>query len=456
MTSRTAGRDGSTIGVTEPEGEEAIVDRSVGEGMHALIAELYPIARSITGDGVRETLRRLQKRIPLLVHEVPTGTRVFDWTVPREWNIRGAWIRDPQGETVVDFRDSNLHVVGYSAPVHRRMPLRELARHVHTLPDQPDRVPYRTAYYDDSWGFCMAHERFAGLADGEYEVRIDATLEEGSLTYGELHLSGEGEDEVLISCHVCHPSLCNDNLSGIAVATYLARALARLDRRYSYRFLFIPGTIGSITWLARNEEKAGRIRHGLVLAGVGDAGVLNYKRSRRGGAEIDRAVEHVLRHSGSEYGIRDFIPYGYDERQYCSPGFDLPVGCLMRTPWGEYPEYHTSADDLDFVQARSLADTLERCLEVIDVLENNDAYLNRNPKCEPQLGRRGLYDRVGGQADRGDRIMALLWVLNLSDGAHDLLAIADRAGLPFDRIRWAAENLVECGLLERIANETAT
>jgi aminopeptidase-like protein len=427
--------------------------RSVGDDLHRFIAALYPICRSITGDGVRETLARIGELIPLEVHEVPSGTRVLDWTVPKEWKVRGAYIRDPSGATVVDFRDSNLHVVNYSVPVNAHLPLSQLAKHIHTLPDRPDWTPYRTSYYDESWGFCMSHRRYEALQDGEYEVRIDSSLENGSLTYGECLLPGASSDEVLISCHVCHPSLCNDNLSGIAVATFLAAALSGRSLRYSYRFLFVPGTIGSITWLARNEACLGRIRHGLVLAGLGDGGHLNYKKSRRGNAEIDRAVEHVLNRRAAEFGIADFVPYGYDERQYCSPGFDLPVGCLMRTPWGQYPEYHTSADDLDFVRPESLAETLETCLALVDVLEGNRRHLNLNPKGEPQLGRRGLYDRIGGRVDPEDGIMAVLWVLNLSDGQHDLLDIAERAGLDFGIVRRAADLLLEHELLRALPEQ---
>jgi aminopeptidase-like protein len=421
-----------------------------GADLHRLIAELYPICRSITGDGVRETLARIGEIISIEVHEVPSGTNVLDWTVPPEWNIRGAWVRDTTGETIVDFSDSNLHVVSYSAPIRARVSREDLAAHVHTLPEQPDHIPYRTSYYDETWGFCMRHRTLEGLVDGEYEVLIDSSLADGSLTYGECLLLGETDEEVLISCHVCHPSLANDNLSGIAVATFLASELSRRRRRFTYRFLFTPGTIGSITWLARNTEDVHRIRHGFVLAGVGDSGSLNYKRSRRGGADIDRAVEHVLKHRGADYGIADFSPYGYDERQFCSPGYDLPVGCLMRTPWGTYPEYHTSADDLDFVLADRLADSLEACLAVVELLEGNRRYQNLNPHGEPQLGRRGLYNSIGGRVSSTDGLLAVLWVLNQSDGEHDLLTIADRAELEFGVIRRAADLLTEHGLLEEV------
>ncbi|HSN87865.1 MAG TPA: DUF4910 domain-containing protein, partial [Thermoanaerobaculia bacterium] len=386
--------------------------------MHRFIAEAYPICRSITGDGVRQTLAMIRQRIPLEIHEVPSGTPVFDWTVPREWNLRDAWVKGPDGRKVVDFQRSNLHVLNYSVPVHTKLSLSELKQHLFTLPDQPDLIPYRTSYYREAWGFCMAHREMLALPEGEYEVRIDSTLADGSLTYGEAFLPGETEREVLFSCHVCHPSLCNDNLSGIAVMTWLARELADRPRRYSYRFLFIPGTIGSITWLARNEERAGRIAHGLVAANLGDPGRFHYKKSRRGAAEIDRAVLHVLRTSGEDFGIEDFVPFGYDERQYSSPGFDLAVGSLTRTPYGRYPEYHTSADNLELVRPEALAGSLATYLRVVGVLEGNRRYLNLNPKCEPQLGRRGLYRMIGGDDAGRSRELALLWVLNLSDGRH--------------------------------------
>ncbi len=420
------------------------------EEPYELVRELFPICRSITGNGVRETLGRVADRIPLRTVEVPSGTRVLDWTVPQEWNIRGGWIRDPTGRTVVDFRDSNLHIVGYSVPVRKKVSLSELRTHVHTLPEQPDRVPYRTSYYQRTWGFCMEHRRLEALPEGEYEVCVDSSLEAGSLTYGECFLPGETEEEVLVSTHVCHPSLCNDNLSGIAVATALARQLASERRRYSYRFLFVPVTIGAIAWLARNEEAVARVRHGLVLAGVGDRGQPTYKRSRRGNADVDRAMTHVLQARGTPHTVEDFVPYGYDERQYCSPGFDLPVGCLMRTPWGRYPEYHTSGDDLSFVADRALEDSLQICRGVVEVLEHNRAYLNRSPKGEPQLGKRGLYDGSGTERERHDRNLARLWVLNQSDGRNDLLAIAERSGMPFSAIRAAAEALTAADLLEPI------
>jgi aminopeptidase-like protein len=422
-------------------------EATLGQELHGCVAELYPLNRSLTGEGLRETLRRLQRRVPLTLHEVPTGTPVFDWTVPKEWNIRDAYVKNVRGERVIDFQRSNLHVVSYSVPVRRRMSLADLRPHLFTLPDRPDWIPYRASFYTETWGFCLSQRQLDSLEDGEYEVCIDGSLEPGTLTYGEYYVPGESTDEVLISCHVCHPSLANDNLSGIAIAAFLARHLGGLSLRYSYRFLFLPGTIGPIVWLARNETSVPRIRHGLVLVCLGDAGRLTYKKSRRGNAAIDRAAAHVLRHTG-DHEIQDFSPYGYGERQYCSPGFDLPVGRLSRTPHGCFPEYHTSADDLDFVKPAQLAGSFGACLAILDVLEHDRTYVNQNPKCEPQLGKRGLYHALGGLTHASVNEMAMLWVLNLADGQYSLLDMAERSGLPFDAVRATAHLLRDHGLLK--------
>jgi len=422
----------------------------LGQDLHAFVAKLYPICRSITGEGVRETLRYVQEHIPIAVHEVATGTKVFDWTVPNEWNIRDAYIKDPAGRKIVDFKQSNLHVVNYSAPVHKTVSLQELKGHLFTLPEHPDWIPYRTSYYDETWGFCMPHNQFLTLGEGDYEVCVDANLEPGHLTYGEFYIPGATDDEILISCHVCHPSLANDNLSGIAIATYLARHLSALSMRYSYRFLYLPGTIGPITWLSLNEDKVEHIKHGLVAVCLGDPGRTTYKKSRRGDAEIDRAVEHVLKHSGADYRLIDFFPYGYDERQYCSPGFNLPVGCLMRSQHGSFPEYHTSGDNLDLVRPEHLADSFGKFMAVFNVLENNKTFVNLNPKCEPQLGKRGLYGPVGGHSHRKLNQMAMLWVLNMSDGETSLLDIAERADLDFESVQAVAAVLSEHDLLAEL------
>ena len=420
----------------------------IGREMYQLMRELYPICRSITGSGFRETLQQIQKHIPLTIQEVASGTQVFDWTVPMEWNIRDAYVMDSKGERIVDFRKSNLHVVGYSTPVRKKMKLNELKGHLFSLPAHPDWIPYRTSYYNETWGFCLTHRQMMALPDEEYEVCIDSSLKNGYLSYGEYFIPGQTEDEILISTHACHPSLCNDNLSGVALATWLAKWLTPRTPRYSYRFLFIPGTIGSITWLFLNESRVHRIKHGLVAACAGGPGGMTYKRSRQGKAEIDRAVSHLLKYSGKDYEITEFVPYGDDERQFCSPGFNLPVGCLMKTAHGSYPEYHTSADNLDFIKPSELADSFSVYLSVFDLLENNRRYMNTNPKCEPQLGKRGLYRPMDGKVHDGLNGLALLWVLNLSDGCHSLLDISERSNLSFEQIQSAADALLERHLLK--------
>ncbi|MBM2821934.1 MAG: peptidase [Thermoleophilia bacterium] len=412
-----------------------------GNRMYALMEALFPLCRSITGSGTRKTLQTIAGRIPLEVHEVPSGTQALDWTVPAEWNIRDAYIAQPGGARVVDFQESNLHIVGYSEPIQAVMPLAELRAHLHALPEHPDWVPYRTSYYSRTWGFCLAQRALDALEDSDYEVFIDSTLEAGSLTYGECVLSGESEDEVLLTTHVCP----NDNLSGIALLTELAEALARSSHRLTYRFLFIPGTIGSVTWLARNEERLERIVAGLVVACVGDPAPLSYKRSRRGDTLVDRAAAHVIsRTAGAR--VLDFVPWGWDERQFNSPGFDLPVGCLSRSREGEYEQYHSSADDLSLVRPEQLEETLRAVLEILDVLETDKRYVNLAPKGEPQLGKRGLYSSTGGGAVR-DEQLAMLWVLNQSDGINSLLDIAERSEMPFARIRESARRLTDAGLL---------
>jgi aminopeptidase-like protein len=416
-----------------------------GAAMHELIRDLFPICRSITGNGFRESLRRIGEIVPLTFTDVPTGTPVFDWTVPNEWNIRDAFIADRSGNRVIDFKQSNLHVVSYSTPVRARMSLSDLRPHLHTLPARPDAIPYRTSYYADDWGFCLTDRHLKGLPDGEYDVCIDSSLVPGRLTYAECVLPGATPVEILISVHSCHPSLANDNLSGMAVGAFVARRLASESRQHTLRILFIPGTIGSITWLAQHEHETARIKHGLVLSCLGDRGSSTYKRSRQGTALVDRAAAHVLGIAGT-HTILDFVPYGYDERQYCSPGFNLPVGCLTRTPNGKFPEYHTSDDNLDFVAPEALEDSLNKVLAIIEILEHDRTYINLKPKCEPQLGRRGLYRNTGGTSPAGFE-MGLLWVLNFSDGKNSLLDIAERARIPFATIRRAANALVDASLL---------
>jgi aminopeptidase-like protein len=412
--------------------------------MMRLAEELYPICRSITGDGLRQTLDIIGRDLPLERHEVASGTRAFDWTVPDEWNLRCAFIEAPDGTRVVDTAWHNLHVVNYSAPIDATLTLEELRPHLHALPDHPEWIPYRTSYYQRDWGFCLTQRQLETMTAPRYRAVVDATLAPGALSYGETVLRGRRAEEVLVSVHCCHPSLANDNLSGIVVAAALAKEMLESEREFSWRFLFIPGTIGAVVWLARNEDVVPRIRHGIVLAGIGSRHGFIWKRSRQGGAAIDRIMALALAHSGAAFALRDFIPYGYDERQYCSPGFDLPVGCLMRGPWGEYPEYHTSADDLGFIGAEELEGSLGLLRAAAEMIEHGEeAWRSLSPKGEPQLGPRGLYR----DTDAYDR-MTLLWVLNLADGKHSLLDMAERAQVPFARIRAAALALADAGLLE--------
>ena len=423
-----------------------------GEEIYALAERLFPIYRSITGDGVRQTLDVLNEYVDLKTRRVASGTAVFDWTVPQEWNIREAHVTNSRGERVVDFARNNLHLVSYSVPVRARLNLNELRTHLHSLPDQPDLIPYRTTYYDPGWGFCLTHSQLEALSEDAYDVVIDSSFTDGELTYGEFFKPGDSVHEILLSAHICHPSLANDNCSGLAVLALLAKAIASQRTRYSYRFLFAPGTIGAISWLAQNAESAQRIKHGLVVSNVGDGGGPTYKQSRRGNAEIDRAAAMTLAHSGgAATRVLDFSPYGYDERQYCSPGFDLAVGSFQRSCWGAFPQYHTSADNLDFIRPEHLATSYRMIADILQTLEGNATYRNLMPFCEPQLGKRGLYDATRGTQSPGYRL-ALLWVLNQSDGRRSLLDIAERSGIAFQSIRQAAEQLYAAGLLEVVGS----
>ncbi len=420
-----------------------------GAELHALAARLFPIPRSITGEGVRRSLGVLAEKIALEIHEIPTGTPVFDWTVPREWRLRAAHITAPDGRRIADAAEHNLQILGYSTPFRGRLALAELRRHLFSLPDKPALIPYRTSYYQEQWGFCLPHRLVETLPEGEYEVVVDSELFAGSLTYGELALAGESSAEVLFSTHCCHPSLANDNLSGMVVAAALAaRLAARPRRKLSYRFLFLPGTIGAIAWLATNREKRAAIRHGLVLAGLGAPGGFHYKKTRNGNAPIDREVERALARMGENLEVTEFIPFGYDERQFNSPGVDLPAGSFTRTPFGRYPEYHTSADNLDFIRPEALAGALAALEGIVDGLESRECYRNLAPDCEPQLGRRGLYRAIGGDDAGRERELAILWMLNQSDGDHSLADIAERSGIALAALREATEALVAAELLE--------
>ena len=376
--------------------------------------------------------------------ELPTGTRVFDWTLPREWNVRAAWVEGPDGRRIIDVADSPLHLLGYSIPVDTVVDRDELLEHVYTDPRDPDVVPYRTSYWSERWGFCTTQRQAESLPEGSYRVVVDATLDDGHVTYGEVSLEGEHDDVFLLSTTICHPALANDNLSGIVLLAGLARILAEQRLRHSFRLLWSPGTIGPLCWLHTNPEAIPHVKHGFAVSCVGDPGPLTYKRSRRGATEIDAAAEAVLaEYTGAR--VRDWSPYGGDERQFCSPGFDLPFGAFSRTPADAFPQYHSSADDLELVRPEALGESLHAALAVIDLVERNGTYVNTSPFGEPQLGRRGLYRSIGGGSSEE---AAILWVLSLSDGAASLLDIAIRAAMPFDVVRGAADALLDAGLLE--------
>ncbi|MEZ5996692.1 MAG: DUF4910 domain-containing protein [Hyphomonadaceae bacterium] len=441
--------DGAHQSVTGATLAAALDSPGIGEEIYALAAEIYPICRSVAGPGVRDTLAALSKHVAIETREVPTGAPLLDWTAPKEWTIRDAYIKNAAGERVVDFRRCNLHVLNYSAPVRATLPLEELKKQIFTLPDQPDLIPYRTSYYAERWGFCMSHNALMALPDGDYEVLIDASIEDGALSYGEYVHAGATDEEFLLSVHICHPSLANDNCSGLALLTHLAKRMRSVKTRYTYRFLWTPGTIGGIAWLAQNRERIGRVKHGLVMSCVGDGGAYTYKRTRRGDAPIDRVMARVLAgRPGAQ--VIDFSPYGYDERQYNSPGFQLDVGLFQRSQFATFPEYHTSGDNLDFIAPEHLAESYRVVIAAIDAIERDKRYLNLSPEGEPQLGRRGLYAAIGGDKDAYAKNMAMLWILNLSDGEHSLADIAERSNTPLATIEATARLLEDAGLLKEV------
>ena len=421
-------------------------ESDVGRAIHGLITELFPICRSITGDGVRQTLRRLKEIIPLEMHEVPTNTKVFDWTVPKEWNIRDAFILDADGRKVVDFKKNNLHVLGYSVPIDQRMSLADLQNHLYSLEDQPDAIPYLTSYYQERWGFCLTHNQRTQLKPGEYRVVIDSDLKPGHLTYGECLIPGRLDKELFLSTYVCHPSLANNELSGPGVLTFLIKWILSQPRKYSYRVVFIPETIGSITYLSRNLETMKRnIIAGFNLSCVGDDRAYSFLPSRAGDTLADRAARNVLRHRHPDFVSYSFLQRGSDERQYCSPGVDLPVASVMRTKYGQYPEYHTSLDDLNLVTPAGLEGSYKAYQDCIELLERNETYRS-NVLCEPQLGRRGLYPTLSTKAS-GASVQNMMDFLAYADGTNDLLKISDTIQVPPWELYPIIEKLMSAGLL---------
>ena len=420
----------------------------ISDHMDKFMKTLFPICRSITGKGVKQTLELINELIPLEIKHTPTGTKVFDWIIPEEWNINDAYVKNSKGEKIIDFSKSNLHLVSYSIPIKTKLSLNELKEHLFTIKEQPDVIPYVTSYYDKNWGFCLPYNQYIQLIDdGLYEVFIDSEFSNGNLIYGEFLIPGRLKEEVLLTCYVCHPSMCNDNLSGIVLLTFLASHLKKFPLKYSYRFLFIPETIGSITWISKNEQNLSNIKFGLVSTCLADSGNMTYKKTRSGDNEIDKITEYVLSSQAKDFKIMDFSPLGSDERQFCSPGIDLPIGSLMRTPYLSFPEYHTSNDNLDFIKIENLFDSLLNYLEVIFIIENNEIFKNLNPKCEPNLGIRGLYPSFGAGNKKPELIKAFSWVLNFSDGEHSLLDIAIKSKIDFKLIKKASEILLEKNLL---------
>jgi aminopeptidase-like protein len=422
--------------------------------MHDLLKSLFPICRSLTGNGVRETVRILQEHVPLNVYEFPTGTECFDWTIPNEWNIKSATLKDESGRTMVDFADNNLHVLGYSEPVSGVFTLDELMPHLYSLPHQPDTIPYLTSYYKRNWGFCMQHRKVASLKPGKYQVNIDSTLRPGSLTVADVLVPGETKKEIFFSCYYCHPSMANDSLSGVVMAVALYDYVSkRKNNRYSYRFIFVPETIGAIAYLSRNGAYMKENAYaGMILTCLGDAGDFTYKKTRQENHPLDLISEHVLKCSGKKFNILKFIPDGSDERQYSSPGFNMPTGTLMRSVYGEFPEYHTSGDNLEFVTEKSLLETRDILIEIINSIEGNFHYQNLKPFCEPFLSKYGMYNFIGGKQVMEKRLTAMLNILNYSDGQHSILDIARRLEMPIPFVSGIANELAEKGLMKKLDN----
>jgi len=413
---------------------------------------LWPITRSLTGNGNRESLQILSEIIDLETSEIPSGTQCFDWNVPPEWNIKEAWIKDGKGNKIVDFSENNLHILGYSEPFQGKLSFGELKSHLYTLPDQPDLIPYLTSYYKRRWGFCLTHNQFLQLDQNEtYEVFINSSLDDnGSMTIGEAVIKGKSDKEILFSTYICHPSLASNELSGPLVSAFIYRKLLeQKELKYTYRFIFVPETIGSIYSLSiKGEHWKNHLKAGFVITCIGDDGKFTYKRSRIGNSLPDKAVETILNQTESEFNLVDFFPSGSDERQYCSPGFNLPVGSLMRTMYGKYPEYHTSADNKDYISFEAMEKSVQKYLEVIELIEKNERYINKLPYCEPQLGKRGLYPTLGSQKGTEDFVKAMMWILNLSDGENDLITISEKSKIPVKDLIPVVDKLIENGILE--------
>lgn len=421
------------------------------QAIYGFATRLFPICRSITGNGVRDTLRLIQTEVPeLQIREIPSGTQVFDWEVPDEWNIRDAYVMNEQGERVIDFQKNNLHVMSYSIPVNQRMTLAELQDHLYSLPDQPDAIPYVTSYYKQRWGFCLTENERQQLKEGCYEVVIDSDLKPGSLTYGECILPGEESQEVLLSTYICHPSMANNEVSGMVVAAHLGKWLRHLpQRRYTYRIVFVPETIGAIAYLSLHlqEMKANTIA-GFMVTCVGDDRAFSFLPSRLGNTLSDRVARHVLKYAAPDYRAYSFLKRGSDERQYCSPGVDLPVVSIMRSMYGTYPEYHTSLDNLDLISPAGLGGAFEVFKKCLLALEHNRFY-RLKVLCEPRLGKRGLYQTLGTKQFPEDTYNLSNFIA-YCDGNHDLIDLAERIEIPIERCYPIVEQLLKHDLIDTI------
>jgi aminopeptidase-like protein len=421
--------------------------RETGIYIYQLCEDLWPINRSITGEGVRETLNIIKRHLPdLIIHEVPTGTTCFDWVIPKEWNINDAYVIDPNGNKIVDFKDSNLHVVSYSTPINQTLSLNELQKHLHSLPEQPDAIPYVTSYYQERWGFCLTDSQRKTLLEGDYQVCIDSELADGSLTYGELIIHGRSKKEVFLSTYVCHPSMANNELSGPTVTTYLAKWIQSQPRKYTYRIIFIPETIGSICYLSRNlNTMKENIVAGYNISCVGDDDAYSYLPSRAENTISDKIALHVLKHTHPDFVRYSYLDRGSDERQYCSPGVDLPIASVMRTKYGKYKQYHTSLDDLNYISAEGLNGAYEVLQQCLECIEKNEIY-RTTTLCEPKMDKRNLRQTLGAGVKLDKNFKNIMDVLVYADGKNDLLTIAEKLNVPM----WSLFNNIEMLLREKL------
>lgn len=419
-----------------------------------LIEQLYPICRSITGEGVRKTLNIIKDHVSCLeIKSSNSLTNVFDWTIPPEWNINEAWIKNAKGEKIIDFANNNLHVVSYSIPVHEKsIKLIDFKEKLHYIEDMPEAIPYRTTYYNEDWGFCLDHNTFKKIEEDEdeyYEIFIDSCHKSnGVMNWGEITIEGKSNKQILISTYLCHPSMCNDNLSGVAVATELAKYLkSRKDNFYTYKIIFIPETIGAINWLSKNKNQVSSIEAGFILTCVGDQNNINVKSPRNKNCLTNKVINFLAR-SRSDINLLDYFPMGSDERQYCSPGFNLPISTIMRSLPGTFKEYHTSLDNLNFISEENLQGTLQFCKDIINTIELNFIFKNKIMFCEPQLGKRGLYRSFGGQKFNSKEHEAIKWLLNLSDGKNDLIDISLKSKIKIETLHKVSTKLLEKDLIE--------